>query len=68
MGGKEAMERIGQMDQRANAILASGYADQSMTAEFQKLGFKAVIPKPFTIEELSRTLDSVIATQSCRVH
>jgi PAS domain S-box-containing protein len=67
-GGKETMERLGHMDGNVTAILASGYVHASVAAEFQKLGFKAIVPKPYTIDELSRTLDSVISTQTSRVH
>ncbi len=67
-GGKETMERLGQLDGRVTAILASGYVQASMTTEFQQLGFKAVVPKPYTIDELSRTLDSVMSSASTRVH
>jgi PAS domain S-box-containing protein len=68
MGGRETMERLGQIDGKVVAILASGYANESMTAECQQLGFKAVIPKPYTVDELSRTLHAVMATGSSRVH
>jgi hypothetical protein len=39
-----------------------------MIQDFQTLGFKAVIPKPFTLGELSKTLHAVMAPQSPRVH
>jgi CheY-like chemotaxis protein len=73
MGGKETMERLGEIDENVTAILASGYAHGSMTAEFERFGFRAIIPKPYTRDELSRTLQSVIGksvigTHSARVH
>jgi PAS domain S-box-containing protein len=68
MGGKEAMDRLGQIDEHVTAILASGYAEASMTEELQGLGFRAIIPKPYTIDELSRTLGAVIAPRASRVH
>jgi PAS domain S-box-containing protein len=68
MGGRETMERLGQIDRKVVAILASGYANDSMTAECRQLGFKAVIPKPYSVDELSRTLDAVMATTGGRVH
>jgi hypothetical protein len=39
-----------------------------MIHDFQTLGFKAIIPKPFTIGELSKTLHAVITPHSLRVH
>ena len=68
MGGKEAMAQLGVIDHKVNAILSSGYVEESMIHDFHKLGFKAIIPKPFTIGELSKTLHAVMAPQSLRVH
>jgi PAS domain S-box-containing protein len=70
MGGKEAMAQIGVIDRKVTAILSSGYVEDSMIQDFQTLGFKAIIPKPFTLGELSKTLHAVIAPQSRsqRVH
>ena len=68
MGGKEAMAQLGVIDRKVKAILSSGYVEDSMIQDFQKLGFKAVIPKPFTLGELSKTLHAVMAPHSLRVH
>ena len=68
MGGKEAMAQLGVIDRKVTAILSSGYVEDSMIQDFHKLGFKAIIPKPFTIGELSKTLHAVMAPQSLRVH
>jgi nitrogen-specific signal transduction histidine kinase/CheY-like chemotaxis protein len=68
MGGKEAMAQLGVIDRQVTAILSSGYVEDSMIQDFQKLGFKAIIPKPFTLGELSKTLHAVMAPHSLRVH
>jgi two-component system cell cycle sensor histidine kinase/response regulator CckA len=68
MGGKEAMAQLGVIDRNVTAILSSGYVEDSMIQDFQKLGFKAIIPKPFTLGELSKTLHAVITPHSQRVH
>jgi PAS domain S-box-containing protein len=68
MGGKEAMAQLGMIDRQVTAILSSGYVEDSMIHDFHKLGFKAIIPKPFTLSELSKTLHAVMAPQSLRVH
>jgi CheY-like chemotaxis protein len=63
MGAREAVELLTEMDPSVNAIVISGSAqDQVMTA-FKDHGFKAVIGKPFTLEEFSRTLNAVIPPQ-----
>jgi CheY-like chemotaxis protein len=49
-------------------ILVSGFAQDSVLSEFQNFGFQAVITKPFTLQELSETLRTVIAAPAGRVH
>ena len=56
MGGREAMEQLGEVDPAVNAILVSGYAQDPAMTEFRDYGFKGVISKPFTLEELQYDL------------
>jgi CheY-like chemotaxis protein len=50
------------------AILVSGHTRDQVLADFRDHGFQAVIAKPFTLQELSATLCSVIGTPGWRVH
>jgi PAS domain S-box-containing protein len=68
LGGREALELISRVDPGVKAIMVSGYAQKSATDEFRDYGFKAVIAKPFTLEELKATLDTVMGSGSYRVH
>jgi PAS domain S-box-containing protein len=68
MGGKEAVRRLAGMNPAVKAILLSGYAQDSVVSDFRDYGFQAVITKPFTLRELSATLDSVIGPPVWRVH
>jgi PAS domain S-box-containing protein len=68
MGGKEAMRRLAGMNPSVKAILVSGYSKDSVIADFRDYGFQAVMAKPFTLQELSATLSSVIGPPSWRVH
>jgi CheY-like chemotaxis protein len=68
IGGKEAVSQLTDIDPAVKAILVSRYAQDSVLAEFRDYGFQAVITKPFTIQELSTTLDSVIGSSGWRVH
>jgi PAS domain S-box-containing protein len=68
IGGKEAVGQLTGIDPAVKAILVSGYAQDSVLAEFRDYGFQAVITKPFTLQELSTTLHSVIASSAWRVH
>jgi PAS domain S-box-containing protein len=68
IGGKEAVGQLTGIDPAVKAILVSGYAQDSVITEFRDHGFHAVITKPFTLQELSTTLRSVIAAPAWRVH
>jgi PAS domain S-box-containing protein len=68
MGAKEAMEHLEHIDPAVKAIVVSGYAQDLVMTQFRDLGFTAALAKPFTLEELSRTLDTVRVTPTLRVH
>jgi len=69
IGAREAIERLTKIDPAVNAIVVSGYAQDPVMTEFKDYGFKAVIGKPFTLEELSKTLNSVmVETRKWTVH
>ncbi len=46
LGGREALELISEVDPSVKAIMVSGRARNSMPADSEDLGFKAVIAKP----------------------
>ncbi len=60
MGGKEAAEKLLQIDPEARLIVASGYSNDPVMAEYGKYGFKAAISKPFDLKELNDALASVV--------
>ena len=67
-GAREAMELLSEVDPGVNAIVVSGYAQDPAMTEYRDYGFKGVISKPFTLEELNSALHAVIGTASSRVH
>ena len=60
MGGKEAMERLLQIDPQVKGIVSSGYFDDPIMADFQKCGFAGVIAKPYRVAELGKVLNKVL--------
>ena len=60
IGAREAIEQLTEIDPAVNAIVVSGYSQDPVMVEYRDYGFKAVIGKPFTLEELSKTLNSVM--------
>jgi len=60
MGGKDAVKAILETDPAAVAIVSSGYADDPVMADFGRYGFKGVVPKPFTMAELSKLVHELV--------
>ncbi len=60
MGGVEAAGQILAIDPQAVLIASSGYADDDALARFAEHGFGAILPKPYQLETLAKTLAGVI--------
>jgi signal transduction histidine kinase/CheY-like chemotaxis protein len=60
MGGKEAIDRLLALDPGVKAIVASGYSNDPVMADYKRFGFKAIIIKPYTIDVFSKTLRDVL--------
>src|SRR6185369_10222390 len=60
MGGKEAARHIIEIDPDARLIVSSGYSTDPVMAEHSDFGFKATLLKPYSVEEIMKTLDSVL--------
>jgi len=56
MGGKEAIQKLIEIDPEIKAIVSSGYSTDLVMAEYKKYGFCDVVAKPYTIEKLSSSL------------
>ncbi|MDQ2658821.1 MAG: response regulator [Verrucomicrobiota bacterium] len=57
MGGVETVRRLRLMDPAVNAIICSGYSDEAALANFRTHGFRGVLPKPFSLNELEAALE-----------
>ena len=62
MGGKETIEHLLRLDPAIKAIVSSGYANDPIMADFKNYGFTAVLPKPFSVDELCNILESILTT------
>jgi PAS domain S-box-containing protein len=60
MGGLEALPQILEIQPNFRAVVASGYSNDPAVADFEKYGFKGILPKPFTTEELGMVLNEVL--------
>ena len=64
MGGKETIRKMLEIDPEINAIVSSGYADNTILSGYKNYGFKAVLSKPYEIEGLSSILHALVHTES----
>jgi CheY-like chemotaxis protein len=62
------MELLHQLDPGVTAIVTSGYAQDPVMTNFRDYGFKAVIAKPFTLQELNHTLNLAMVPSKCTIH
>jgi len=61
MGGCEAMQHLLAMDREVKAIVSSGFSNDIVLADYERYGFKGIVPKPYTIKELGRALRQVLS-------
>ena len=62
MGGKEAIQKLLELDPKAKAIVSSGYCNDPVMADYKQYGFKGVIAKPYRFADLSTQLQKAWAT------
>ena len=60
MGGKETAVRLRELDPSVKMIVASGYADEAIMADYEKYGFQGALAKPFELAELATVISAVI--------
>ncbi len=60
MGGKEAMQRLLEIDPSARGIVSSGYSQDPVMSDHRAYGFVDVVTKPYRLRELSEVLARVM--------
>ncbi|MEA3279703.1 MAG: ATP-binding protein [Thermodesulfobacteriota bacterium] len=61
MGGKEAMQRLLEIDPEVKGIVATGYSNDPVVTKFREYGFCGALAKPYTVDELSTILYDIIS-------
>jgi PAS domain S-box-containing protein len=62
MGGKEAMQKLLEIDPRAKGVVSSGYSSDLGMAKYKSYGFCGVLAKPYTSKELNSCICRVLGS------
>ena len=60
IGGKDIIKKIKHIYPKIKAIVSSGYSNDKVISEYKKYGFDKVLKKPFTFEELIKTIQDLL--------
>jgi signal transduction histidine kinase/DNA-binding LacI/PurR family transcriptional regulator/ActR/RegA family two-component response regulator len=60
IGGAEVVRRIREADATVKAIVTSGYFDAPVLAEYEKYGFRAILRKPFSLDDFKVAMVTVL--------
>jgi PAS domain S-box-containing protein len=63
MGGKEALEKLLQLDPGVKAIVSSGYSNDPIMSRYKQHGFRGVVTKPYSVRTLSETVLNIIGAE-----
>ncbi len=61
MGGMEALRRLVDIDPDVKAVVSSGYSDDAALSNYRKQGFRSFLKKPYILDDLQKTLNSLLA-------
>jgi PAS domain S-box-containing protein len=66
MGGKEAAQRILEIDPGALLVVSSGYSNDPVLSDYSKFGFRAAMVKPYDMREIARVLSGLFSPPPAR--
>lgn len=61
MGGKEATQKLLQIDPNAKIIIVSGYSNDPLMANYRQYGLCAAVTKPFDLDKLQKAIETALA-------
>lgn len=60
MGGKETIKELLKIDPEVVAVVSSGYSQDPVMARYKEYGFKGVLSKPYSLEELKKMIQELL--------
>ncbi len=60
LGGKDVIRKLLEIAPDVKAIVSSGYSTDPIMADFKDYGFRGVVAKPYKMEQLEKTLRSLL--------
>ena len=60
MGGKEAFEKIREVDPSVKVVMSSGYTSDPMMTDYAKFGLDGILAKPYRITDIKALLEKLI--------
>lgn len=63
MGGKEAINKLLELDPKVKVLVSSGNANDPVMSNFREYGFAGVVTKPYQVEELGEQLKKAMETK-----
>jgi PAS domain S-box-containing protein len=64
MGGRETLTHLQALDPAVRAIVSSGYAENEALQDYRAHGFKATLPKPYSVDFATRVVREVFAGEA----
>ncbi|MBM3265919.1 MAG: response regulator [candidate division Zixibacteria bacterium] len=64
MGGREALQKLREIDPSIKAVVSSGYSADPVMIDYRALGFRGLLRKPFDFVEMGNTVDRLIREES----
>ncbi len=62
MGGDETVRKLCEIDPEVKAVVTSGYSDNPVVSDYLSHGFAAALTKPYTINALRNSLNSLLSS------
>ncbi len=62
MGGEETIGKLLAIDPQVKAIVSSGYSEDPVMANYAEYGFKGIITKPYSLDDLQKVLTGVLGS------